>query len=200
MNLSIVDRLAQKSLLTRICLASQQGRCRPANAASMRQIHGTRYGAGLGVTLMQFAFAGAAAFVTLLTALTFVVADLPSNGGTAALTVPAPTAIHQERILEEVKARQCRPQNIMCKKGYVYKCNRCVRRTKEPQAQSSVARPCNSSLTAAATNTLAKVAPIVVQQVEGPHAKAVFARARWWRGLVVSRRKVQPSAHSSLSC
>jgi len=79
----------------------------------MRQIHGTRYGAGLGVTLMQFAFAGAAAFVTLLTALTFVVADLPSNG-TAALTVPAPTAIHQERILEEVKARQCRPHRRLC--------------------------------------------------------------------------------------
>jgi hypothetical protein len=92
------------------------------------------------------------AFVTLLTPLTFVVADLPSKGP-AALTVPAPTAIHQERILEEVKAckpcrircekgyvckcnrcvragSQCRPQKIMCKKGYVYKCNRCVRTTK----------------------------------------------------------------------
>jgi hypothetical protein len=41
------------------------------------------------------------AFVTLLTALTFVLADLRSKGP-AALTVPAPTAIHQERILEEV--------------------------------------------------------------------------------------------------
>jgi hypothetical protein len=92
------------------------------------------------------------AFVTLLTALTFVLADLRSKGP-AALTVPAPTAIRQERILEKVKAckpcrircekgyvckcnrcvragRQCRPQKIMCKKGYVYKCNRCVRTTK----------------------------------------------------------------------
>ena|ERR1700730_4888899 len=93
------------------------------------------------------------AVVTLLTALTFVGADLPSKRA-AALTVPAPTATQsQERILDEVKAckpcrirckkgyvckcnrcvragAQCRPQKIMCKKGYVYKCNRCVRTKK----------------------------------------------------------------------
>ena len=88
------------------------------------------------------------ALITLLTALTFLVADLPSRGA-AALTMPVQTAI-QQRLLEEVKVckpcrtlcrkgyvckcdrcvrvgRQCRPQKIMCKKGYLYKCNRCVR-------------------------------------------------------------------------
>jgi hypothetical protein len=93
------------------------------------------------------------AVVTLLTVLTYVITDLPSKSA-AALTVPALSAAQtQERIIDEVKAckpcrilckkgyvckcnrcvgadTQCRPQAIMCKKGYVYKCNQCVRRRK----------------------------------------------------------------------
>ena len=89
--------------------------------------------------------------VTLLTALTLVVADLPSRPAVA-LGLPGPTATQaHERLFEQIKVckpcrvrckrgyvckcnrcvragRQCRPQSILCKKGYVYKCNRCVRR------------------------------------------------------------------------
>ena len=88
------------------------------------------------------------AVVTLLTVLTYVITDLPSKSA-AALTVPALSAAQSQ--VDEVKAckpcrilctkgyvckcnrcvradTQCRPQAIMCKKGYVYKCDRCVRR------------------------------------------------------------------------
>ena len=59
------------------------------------------------------------AVVTLLTVLTFVIADIP-----AALAVPDPSSAQtQERIIDEVKA--CKPCRIHCKK-----CNRCVRRRK----------------------------------------------------------------------
>lgn len=93
------------------------------------------------------------AVVTLLTVLMFVSSDLSSKSA-AALTVPTLSAAQtQERIIDAAKAckpcrvlckhgyvckcnrcmraeTQCRPQAIMCKQAYVYKCNQCVRRRK----------------------------------------------------------------------